>query len=109
MHVCVLSHFSENKGLYKHECECAKSLQLCPPLCDPMDYGLPGSFVYDKNTGVSCRTLLQGILLTQGLNPKLLCLLQWQAGSLPLSTTWIAIYKYTILLNLSQFNLRNRI
>ena len=28
--------------------------------------------------------LLQGIFLTQGLNPHLLCLLHWQAGSLPL-------------------------
>ena len=28
--------------------------------------------------------LLQGIFLTQGSNPSLLCLLQWQAGSLPL-------------------------
>ena len=37
-----------------------------------------------KNTGVGCHTLLQGIFLTQGLNPQLLCLLHWQAGSLPL-------------------------
>ena len=40
-----------------------------------------------KNTGVGCHALLQGIFLTQGLNPcllSLLCLLQWQAGSLPL-------------------------
>ena len=29
--------------------------------------------------------LLQGIFLTQGLNPCLLCLLHWQAGSLPLA------------------------
>ena len=38
----------------------------------------------DKNTGVGCYTLLQGIFPTQGLNPHLLCLLHWQAGSLPL-------------------------
>ena len=25
---------------------CAKSLQLCPTLCDPMDYSLPGSSVH---------------------------------------------------------------
>ena len=37
-----------------------------------------------KHTGVSCRVLLQGIFLTQGLNPHLLCLLHWQAYSLPL-------------------------
>ena len=39
-------------------------------------WGFPG-----KNTGVGCQFLLQGILLTQGLN---LCLLCWQVGSLPL-------------------------
>ena len=37
-----------------------------------------------KNIGVGCHFLLQGIFLTQGLNPRLLCLLHWQAGSLPL-------------------------
>ena len=35
-----------------------------------------------QNTGVGCRVLLQGIFLTQGSNPRLLCLLRWQAGSL---------------------------
>ena len=43
---------------------------LCP--CDS-----PG-----KNTGVGCHVLLQGIFPPEGLN---LCLLHWQAGSLPLS------------------------
>ena len=38
-----------------------------------------------KNTGVGCCALLQGIFLTQGLNPLLLCLLHWQVGSLPLA------------------------
>ena len=33
----------------------------------------------DKNTGVGCHALLQGILLTQGTNPHILCLLHWQA------------------------------
>ena len=30
-----------------------------------------------KNTGVGCHALLQRIFLTQGLNPRLLCLLHW--------------------------------
>ena len=38
-----------------------------------------------KNTGVGCCTLPQGIFLTQGSNPCLLCLLHWEAGSLPLA------------------------
>ena len=33
-----------------------------------------------KNTGVGCYTLLQGIFPTQGWNPGLLHLLQWQVG-----------------------------
>ena len=37
-----------------------------------------------KNTGVGCHALLQGIFLTQGSNPHLLCLLHWQVDSLPL-------------------------
>ena len=37
-----------------------------------------------KNTGASCHALLQGIFCTQGSDPHLLCLLHWQAGSLPL-------------------------
>ena len=47
-----------------------KVAQLCPNLCDPMDYVLyspwnpPG-----QNTGVSSLSLLQGIFPTQGLNP----------------------------------------
>ena len=39
----------------------------------------------DKNTGVGCQALLQGIFPTQELNQHLLCLLHWQAGSLPLA------------------------
>ena len=31
-----------------------------------------------NNTGVSCHFLLQGIFLTWGSNPHLLCLLHWQ-------------------------------
>ena len=37
-----------------------------------------------KNTGVGCHAIFQGIFLTQGSNPCLLCLLHWQVGSLPL-------------------------
>ena len=48
--------------------------------CDPVDCSPPGSSVH----GISydCHFLLQGIFLTQRLN---LCLLHWQADSLPLS------------------------
>ena len=50
--------------------------QSCLILCDPMDYGPPGSSVHGdspgKNTGVGCHALLQGIFPTQGLNLGLL-------------------------------------
>ena len=59
-----------------------------PILCDHMGCSSPGSpFPGDspgKNTGVGCHALLEGIFLTQGSNPYLLCLLPWQAGSVPL-------------------------
>ena len=44
-----------------------------------MDYSSPG-----RNTRVAYHALLQGMVLTQGSNPRLLCLLHWQAGSSPL-------------------------
>ena len=44
----------------------------------PLSRDSPG-----KNIGVGCHALLQQIFLTQGLNPHVLCLLHWQAGSLP--------------------------
>ena len=37
-----------------------------------------------KNTGVGCHAFLQGICTAQGPNPCLLCILHWQAGSLPI-------------------------
>ena len=47
-----------------------------------------------KNTGVGCHALLQGILPTQGMNPRLLCLQHWQAGSLPLVPPGKPVVKY---------------
>ena len=38
-----------------------------------------------KDTAEGCHSLLQGIFLTQGSNPRLLRLLHWQADSFPLS------------------------
>ena len=42
---------------------------------------------FAKYTRVGCHALLQGIFLTQGLNPCLLSLLHWQGGSLLTSVT----------------------
>ena len=46
----------------------------------PLLWDSPG-----RNAGVGCRALLQGISVTQGLNPHLLRLLRWQVGSLPVA------------------------
>ena len=49
--------------------------QLCPTFCNPMDCSPPGSSVHgdspNKNTGVGCHAVLQGIFPTQGSNPDL--------------------------------------
>ena len=75
---------------------CYVCAQSCRTLCNPMDCSLAvamdcspaGSSVHGispgKNTGVGCHFQLQGVFLTQGLNPRLLHLLQWQTDSFPL-------------------------
>jgi len=66
----------------EHACLPAESLQSCPILCDPMDRSPPGSSVH----GILQARILEWVALTssRGLNPSLLHLLHWQAGSLPL-------------------------
>ena len=51
--------------------------------CSPLGFSVQGDSP-DKNTGVGCHFLLQGIFPTQGSNQSLLHLLHWQAGSLQL-------------------------
>ena len=67
------------------DCCCCLVAKSCLTLCDPwtVAYQTPRPWDFPgKNAGVGCRFLLQGIFLTQGLNP---CLLHWQANCLPLS------------------------
>ena len=78
--------------MFKQQCAvlcCTKSLHSCLTLCDPMGCS-PSRLLClqdspGKNTGVGCHALLQGIFPTLGLNPRLLCLLHWQVGSLLLA------------------------
>ena len=61
-----------------------KRAPLCPTLFHPTDCCPPGSCVCgipSKQSGVGCHFLLQGIFLTRGLNPHILCLPQWQPES----------------------------
>ena len=72
-----------------------KVSQSCPTLYNPIDYTVHGilqarilewvAFPFSLLQGVGCYFLLQGIFLTQGSNPHLLCLLHWQVVSLPLA------------------------
>ena len=91
--------YSHNIVIYQICMHASKLFQLCPTLCDPKDYSLPGSFVYE---------ILQARILEWFSKPSsrgsswprdqtrvsYLCLLRWQVGSLPLSTTWKAHTKY---------------
>ena len=66
-HTCIYMPltFEENR-----ECLLCLVAQLCPTLCDPTEYSLPGSSVHrdspGKKTGVGCHALLQGIFPAQG-------------------------------------------
>ena len=57
---------------------------------------------------MGCHALLQGIFPTQGLNPRLLCLLHWQEGSLSLmppgkpSSSLLEIARFWLLLSSQQ-------
>ena len=68
---CVLTRFS-------HVWLCNHSIEACQASLS--------MWILRQGTRVGCHALLQGIFLTQGLNPLLLGLLLWQAGSLPLAT-----------------------
>ena len=55
-------------------CVCAKLIQSCPILCDPMDCNPPGSSVH----GLLQVKIMEWIAMpsSMGWNPRLLCLLQ---------------------------------
>ena len=62
----------------------AKSLKLCPILCDPMDHSPPGSSVH----GILQARILEWVAMPSSKKERSnlcrLCLLHSQAGSLPL-------------------------
>ena len=72
----------------------AKSLHLCLTLCDPMTVACQAPLSWDsldKNTGVGCHALLQGVFPTQELNVRAsLTSPALAGGSLPQgsSATW---------------------
>ena len=88
-HSCRRSRSGQEEVMISDVCMHAKSFQLCSTLCNPMDCNLPGSSVL----GIFQVSILEWVAMpssrrsfsTQGLSPCLLCLLHWQAGSLPLA------------------------
>ena len=66
-------------------CECTVVSDSLRPLdCNPPDCSVHG-ILQGKNGMVGCHFLLQGIFLTQGSNPHLLCLLHCRWVLYPLS------------------------
>ena len=51
---------------------CVLVTQLCPTLCDPVDYSPPGSSVHGILQARILEWVAQGIFPIQGLNPDLL-------------------------------------
>ena len=69
--VCCVSMYRSGR-LYQACIMHAKSLQLCPTLCDPMDYSLPGFSVMEFSrqeywSGLPCP--LPGDLPDAGIEP----------------------------------------
>ena len=95
--IIVLAEAGENSMIRATKMLCSVSClvtQLCPTLCDPMDYSSLGSSVHGdspgENIGVGCHTLLWCIFLTQESNlPLLHCtwiLYSWTTGKPKKST-----------------------
>ena len=101
----ISSFLSQSHSLRTHFLPRHVSGHLCSVLShfshvwlrDPMDCSPPGSSLHreecspGKNTGVGCHALLQGIFPTQGSNSRLLQVLHWQVGSLPVGTKYLSL------------------
>ena len=73
--LCLTLHLNTFTCNFCSWCVLCLVAQLCTTLCNPLDWGPPGSPIHGdspgKNTGVDCHVLLQGIFPTQGWNPGL--------------------------------------
>ena len=81
----VTQFLSNDKESELRECVYVKSLQSCSTLCDPwtVAHQVPLGFSrHEYRNGLPYPP--PGVFPTQGSNLCLLCLLHWQAGSLPL-------------------------
>ena len=71
-------------------CMYAKSLQLCPTLCNPMDCGLPGSAVHGQEYWSRLPCPLPGDLPHPGIEPVSLTPPALAGGFFTISATWEA-------------------
>ena len=81
----VWSGIKQVAGSRRERGSCCLVAKSCQLFCNPTDSSPARLCSWDssgKNTEVGSHSLLQGIFLTQGSNPRLL---HWQADSLPLS------------------------
>ena len=87
---------SEKEGLVIHRLifpvyVSAKSLESCSTLCDPLDCS-QGTRILDWVAMLSSRDLLD-----LGIELHLLCLLHWQAGSLPVASSVIGSHEFPLV------------
>ena len=93
-HSCLFPHHKQRAFSFSpcitKLCACAKLLQSCLTLCDPLDCSPPGSSVHGilqaRILELGGHALLQGIFPTHRLNLWLLGPLHWQVSSLWLET-----------------------
>ena len=90
--ILLLSPFTDDHRLYRYESRrdlCAKSVQLCPTLWDPVDCSPSGSSVH----GILQAKIPEWVVMPSSRGPSWprgwihisLCFLHWQATSLPLA------------------------
>ena len=91
-HICALQRVCVCARARAHACVCVcvcmlnsfSSIWLFATLCTITCQDLLSMEFSRQDYLTGLHALFQGIFLTQGLNPHLLCLLHWQASSLPL-------------------------
>ena len=85
-------------------CTCVLVAQQCLTLCDSVGCNPPGSSVHGLLTRVCSHSLLQGILLTLGFEPRSPTL---QADSLP-SESYLLLYLFILQIFVENFRLNVR-
>ena len=99
--VCIITEHQDRLPVFHssfprfYACLCAGSLQLCPALCDPVDYSLPGSSVH----GIFQARMLEWVAMPSsrgssplGIEPAFLTSFALAGGFFTPSTTWASTH-----------------